>query len=151
MQLSQKETTLLKDLKDQEKLCIDKYTKHASCAKDGQLKNLFTMIAQIEQGHLQTLDKISNGENVTLSGSSQQKPTFSATYATDETPDKQNDCYLCTDLLTTEKGASHLYDTCIFEFKDENHRNILNHIQKEEQEHGKLIYDYMATNSMYGG
>ncbi|MDE7300442.1 MAG: spore coat protein, partial [Lachnospiraceae bacterium] len=44
---------------------------------------------------------------------------------------------------------SHLYDTCIFEFKDEGARNVLNHIQKEEQEHGKMIYDYMSTNSMY--
>ena len=29
MQLSQKETDLLKDLEGQEKLCVDKYTKHA--------------------------------------------------------------------------------------------------------------------------
>ena len=149
MSLTQKEDTLIKDLKDQEKLCIEKYTKHASCAKDGQLKNLFSMIAQVESGHLATLDKITNGETVTLSGSSQQKPTFTATYSSADSTDKQNDCYLCTDLLTTEKGASHLYDTCIFEFTDQNNRNILNHIQKEEQEHGKLIYDYMKTNGMY--
>ena len=29
MQLSQKETDLLKDLEGQEKLCVDKYAKHA--------------------------------------------------------------------------------------------------------------------------
>ena len=33
---------------------------------------------------------------------------------------------------------------------DENVRNILNHIQKEEQNHGKMIYDYMKANNMYG-
>ncbi len=53
------------------------------------------------------------------------------------------------DVLATEKHASHLYDTCIFEFNDENARNALNHIQKEEQEHGKMIYDYMSVNGMY--
>jgi hypothetical protein len=42
-----------------------------------------------------------------------------------------------------------LYDTCIFEFADANVRSLLNHIQKEEQEHGKMIYDYMAVNCMY--
>ena len=28
-------------------------------------------------------------------------------------------------------------------------RQTLNHIQKEEQEHGKLLYDYMKVNGMY--
>ena len=34
MQLTQKESSLIKDLKGQEQLCIDKYTKHAECASD---------------------------------------------------------------------------------------------------------------------
>lgn len=149
MQLSTKESELLKDLKGEEQLCIDKYTRHASTAKDAQLKNLFTQIAGIEQQHLDTVTQMESGNVPTPSGGSQQQPTFSATYNSNETPDKQSDCYLCTDVLTTEKHASHLYDTCIFEFKDENARNALNHIQKEEQTHGKMIYDYMQTNSMY--
>ena len=32
MTLTQKEKDLLKDLKDQEKLCVDKYKKHADAA-----------------------------------------------------------------------------------------------------------------------
>ena len=32
---------------------------------------------------------------------------------------------------------------------DENARNYLNSIQKQEQNHGKMIYDYMSANSMY--
>jgi len=28
-------------------------------------------------------------------------------------------------------------------------RDALNHIQKEEQEHGKMLYDYMSVNGMY--
>jgi rubrerythrin len=59
---------------------------------------------------------------------------------------KQMDAYLCQDALDTEKHVSALYDTCIFEFKGEDARSMLNQIQKQEQEHGKRIYDYMAAN-----
>ncbi|WP_313340338.1 spore coat protein [Sedimentibacter sp.] len=56
---------------------------------------------------------------------------------------------LCTDLLMTEKYVSGAYDTAIFEFKDQQVRNILNHIQKEEQQHGETIYKYMTSKGMY--
>ena len=75
-------------------------------------------------------------------------PTFTA-YHTSETPAKQQDYYLCSDLLTTEKHASGLYNTCVFEFGQTQLRQVLNHIQTEEQEHGDLIYKYMKANSMY--
>ena len=152
MQLSQKETSLLKDMKDTEKLCIDKYTQGAQQAKDPQLKQLFISIAQIEQGHYDTLTKIENGNTPTQSSgssSSQQSPTFSESYGPADSEDKKNDAFLASDLLATEKHASHLYDTCVFEFKDENIRNTINHIQKEEQQHGKQLYDYMQKNNMY--
>ena len=53
------------------------------------------------------------------------------------------------DLLATEKHASSLYDTCVFEFGQPELRRILNHIQTEEQEHGDMIYKYMKANNMY--
>ena len=151
MQLTQKESSLIKDLKGQEQLCIDKYTKHAECACDPQLKVLFKAIADVERSHLQTLNSMESGTvpNMNGGGTSPTVPkTFTATYNSGETQEKKSDCFLCSDLLTTEKHASHLYDTCVFEFKDESARNALNHIQKEEQQHGKSIYDYMQTNSM---
>jgi len=150
MQLSQKEQTLLKDLKGQEQLCVDKYTKYSSEACDPQLKNLFSQIAAVEQGHYATLSKIEDG-NVPVSATQNTSVNseFSVKYSADESPDKKNDCYLCTDLLATEKHASSLYDTCIFEFRDENTRSILASIQKEEQQHAKRVYDYMAKNAMY--
>lgn len=149
MQLTQKELTLIKDLKDQEQLCIDKYTKHSGCAVDSQLKALFAGIAGTERKHLETLCQIENGTVPSVQSGDKPLPTFHQTYNPTESEDKKNDCYLCTDLLTTEKHASHLYDTCIFEFKDSGVRQVLAHIQEEEQQHGKAIYDYMATNSMY--
>ena len=153
MQLSQKEKDLLKDMKDTEKLCIEKYTKAAEYAHDPQLKQLCINISQIEQGHLDTLTKIENGQTPASASSggsqSQQKPVFTECYGAADTEEKKQDSYLAQDLLTAEKHASHLYDTCVFEFKDDNIRQQINHIQKEEQEHGKQLYDYMQKNSMY--
>lgn len=39
MQLTQKEKELLKDLKGQEKLCVEKYSQHAAAANDEQLQS----------------------------------------------------------------------------------------------------------------
>ena len=152
MQLSQKETSLLSDLKSQEKLCVEKYTKYASSALDPQLKELFTSIANVEQQHLNTVTQMESGSEQSnqSSGSAQTvKTSFTSHYGMGDTPDKQADSYLCSDLLADEKYVSSLYNTCIFEFKSQAMRDTLNHIQKEEQEHGKAIYDYMSVNNMY--
>ena len=150
MVLTQKELTLIKDLKGQEQLCIDKYKKHAECAHDPQLKQLFNKIAGVEQEHLSTLSQIENGGNPPSGGSkSSSIPTFTAFHTQADSPEKKQDCYLCTDLLTTEKHASALYNTCVFEFGQTELRQVLNHIQTEEQEHGEMIYKYMQANSMY--
>ncbi|MBQ3817168.1 MAG: ferritin-like domain-containing protein [Clostridia bacterium] len=151
MQLTQKETLLLQDLKSEEKLCIEKYTKHSSVAHDKQLKDLFTQIANKEQNHLNTLNQIESGNPPAVPSGNEQsnEPTFTATYSMGDSADKQADCFLCSDLLAGEKHASGLYDTCVFEFKDKQVRDLLNHIQKEEQEHGKHLYDYMSVNNMY--
>jgi hypothetical protein len=82
------------------------------------------------------------------SGGSKPAPTFTAAYQ-GESQEKQLDCFLCSDTLAGEKHVSRLYDTCVFEFSDARVRNVLNHIQKEEQEHGKWLYDYMSVNGMY--
>jgi rubrerythrin len=150
MVLTQKEITLIKDLKGQEQLCVDKYTKHAECAHDPQLKQLFGRIAEVERGHLNTLTQMENGTAPATGGGGQSSiPTFTAYHTQAETPEKKQDCYLCTDLLATEKHASGLYDTCVFEFGQTALRKALNHIQTEEQEHGEMIYRYMKTNAMY--
>ena len=150
MQLTAKESSLLKELKGQEQLCIDRYTKAAGYAVDGQLKGLFTSLADTERQHLDTLTQIETGACPSMpAGKETPSPTFTAVYGVAETPDKKNDCYLCTDALSGEKHVSGLYDTCIFEFRDDNVRTALNHIQKEEQQHGKSIYNYMSANEMY--
>ncbi|WMJ84402.1 spore coat protein [Oscillospiraceae bacterium LTW-04] len=161
MTLSQKETMLLQDLKSHEKLCVDKYAQYSSEASDSQLKNLFSQIGQTEQNHLNTIEQIMSGTVPTMSSSSggsqgssssqqQSSSTASATSTySSNSSGKQRDQFLCSDILATEKHVSSVYDTSIFEFKDDQVRNALNHIQKEEQQHGKQIYDFMSANGMY--
>ena len=127
------------------------YPKFFSVLKKGYTKkqftkDLFSGIASMERQHLNTLTAIEQGGN-TSGGSGVKLPQAFSKAPTDA--DGKTDKYLCGDLLSTEKHASHLYDACIFEFRDDAVRQTLNHIQKEEQDHGKLLYDYMAVNGMY--
>lgn len=150
MTLTQKETTLLQDLKSQEQLCVDKYAKYSSDACDGNLKNLFSQIEQKERQHFQTVSQILEGTVPQMGGGNNQTSSMPTDLRSQcNAEDKQKDKYLCSDALSTEKHVSSVYDTCIFEFKDANIRNVLNHIQKEEQEHGEWIYNYMSQNGMY--
>ena len=60
----------------------------------------------------------------------------------------QNDLYLCQDALETEKHISSTYDNSIFEFSNSQIRQVLNHIQKEEQEHGEGLSNYLRSKGM---
>lgn len=149
MNLTEKEALLIEDLKTQEKTCAEKYARNANQAKDPQLKTLFQEISQNEIKHLGMLDQITDGFVPQIDQNGGQEKTFSATYGAQDTPDKLNDCFLCNDLLAAEKHASGLYDTSVFEFSEKPLRDVLNYIQSAEQNHGKQLYDYMNTNSMY--
>lgn len=52
MQLTQKEKELLKDLKGQEKLCVEKYSQHAAAANDEQLSQLLNYLGALSRGTL---------------------------------------------------------------------------------------------------
>ena len=149
MTLTQKETMLLQDLKAEEQLCVEKYAKYSSDAQDGQLKNLFTEIGQVEQHHYDILNQILSGTVPQPGGGNQQQSQAQPAMPQSTGTNNSSDKYLCSDALSTEKHVSSMYDTCIFEFKDVNIRNTLNHIQKEEQEHGDKIYNYMSQHGMY--
>ena len=150
MTLTQKETTLLSDLKSQEQLCIDKYSKYAAEACDATLKNLFTEIKTTEQGHLNTVNRILSGEEVTMSSTPSAKSeseSFTASSCPKDAKDK--DAFLCKDALAMEKHVSSVYYTCVFEFASPALRDTLAHIQKEEQNHGMKLYQYMKANGAY--
>lgn len=150
MTLTQKETSLLKDMKGQEELCIAKYKKYAEDAKSSELKALFTSMAKVEENHLQTITAMMGGTVPPAPAQLENSNNAHCTpvqYASDA--DRQADSLLCQDMLSTEKHVSSLYDTSIFEFKDPAARKLLNHIQAEEQQHGEQLYAYMSCNGMY--
>ncbi len=154
MKLTEKEKLLLKDLKTAEQLCINKYDEYAKKATDKKLQNLFNSIKSKEEEHLKTVQKIMDGKTPTVNSGAKSKssssPSALKTNANLSEKDKKYNCYLCQDALSTEKYVSATYNTSVFEFAQPKLRNVLNHIQKEEQEHGLKIYQYLSANNMIG-
>lgn len=158
LQLSQKEKSLLMDQRTHEETCVDKYTKYANQAQDAQLKQLFNSYSAQEQEHLNTVNQILSGQVPSVGGQQNQgqqqgQQMASGTQAPMTSSVQgnynQEDAKLCTDMLMTEKFVSGAYDTAVFEFRDSNVRQVLNHIQKEEQQHGEGIFNYMQGQGMY--
>ncbi|WP_035294286.1 ferritin-like domain-containing protein [Clostridium sp. KNHs214] len=163
MNLSQKETMLLQDQKSHEQLCIEKYTNYANRATDSNLKQMFLNHASQEQEHLNTINQMLNGQvpNLNQQSTGGTQNSTNSSMQNNSTPsnnstaaagmDNVADGKLCEDLLMTEKYVSNTYDTTIFEFKDSHAREVLNHIQKEEQKHGEDIFNYMNSKGLYSG
>lgn len=174
MQLSQKEKMYLEDLKNHEDLCIQKYTKYANESECQNLQQIFQNLANKEQEHYNTITQILAGQVPTMnaqgqggqgqgqsgmqsqqsgmqnqSGSMQSQQGSQGYQSQGTTNYSKNDYTLVNDMLSTEKHVSGTYDTAIFEFQDQNLRQILNHIQKEEQEHGEQLFNYMSSHGMY--
>ena len=151
MTLTQKETALLNDLKSQEQLCIEKYTKYSEMANDTELKNLFNNLKNNEQKHLDTVTQILSGTEVTMPVAApsavQAKLTCKMSSVGEE--QKKQDAYLCKDALSMEKHVSAVYNTGVFEFSSTTLRDTLAHIQKEEQDHGEKLYSYLSACGMY--
>lgn len=177
MNLTQKERQMLEDQKTHEQTCIQKYNKYANETSCQQLKGIFQNNGKIEQEHLNTINQLLSGQVPQMNQQSggqqgqqqqqqsmqqsmqQQRHQFwenqqnqqqmSSSTQSNSQNYNQQDKDLCTDMLMTEKFVSGAYDTAIFEFKDPQVRSVLNHIQKEEQQHGESIYKYMESKGMY--
>ena len=163
--LTTKEKFLLDDMKNNEEQCILKYDNYQNQACDPQLKSIFRSNGQMEQEHLQTINQLMNGKVPSMSGGQtggqqsggqqrqpmQQKAGQSGTSqaGTSSSGSNISDKDMCMDMLSTEKYVSGTYNTAIFEFKDAQVRDVLNHIQKEEQKHGEAISSYMISKGMY--
>jgi spore coat protein CotF len=156
-QLTQKEKLLLQDLKSQEELCIKKYSKYMNEAGDEVLKQLFRQLGMNEEQHLNTINQILSGQTPVMQSGGQAQGQQQSGQSTQFTPTSdlkspnasQKDFDLVQDLLSTEKYVSATYNTAIFEFNNSQIRKTLNHIQKEEQEHGELLYNYLKQNNAY--
>ena len=62
--------------------------------------------------------------------------------------DKQNDAFLATDCIGTEKLVSGEYNSDVFAFGKSNIRKLLADIQIEEQNHAEMLYKYKTANGM---
>lgn len=156
LNLNDKERMLLQDEKAGEELCIEKYKKYSEEASDPELKNLFKELMSKEEDHLETLNQMLTGTVPTLNTQQkQQNQQNSNTNVSSANVDNKNqinfkqDKIICQDSLAGEKYVSSTYNSTIFEMRDTNARQVLNHIQKEEQEHGEKIYNYMQSHNMY--
>jgi len=152
--LSQKERLLLEDQKSHEQLCIEKYTNYEKAASDNQLKQICNANAQVEREHLNSINQLLSGNVPDMNQNQKQNQNQNQNQMqnannTQTSGINLSDKDICTDLLMTEKYVSGAYDTTIFEFRDTGARDVLNHIQKEEQKHGEAIFKYMESKGMY--
>ena len=151
MILTEKETTALKELQTQEKICMDHYNLCAASAKDQGLKDLFSQIAKDEQDHYRVLGKLMEGEIPSLPESRLDSSTYHPAAAYDSTSnqgDKQHDEILCSDSIGNEKMVSSDYNAGVFRFGSSDLRKVLNRIQTQEQQHAEMIYKYKQQNGM---
>ncbi len=152
MVLTQKETAALKDLQTQEKSCIEKYTRYSKEANDKVLKDLFTELSKDEQQHYESLTEALDGKCPTAINCNDNKGKIyqpKATYTSgDNSVAKQDDCFLATDCIGTEKLVSGEYNNDVFIFGDTNIRKLLADIQIEEQNHAEMLWKYKTVNCM---
>lgn len=149
MAWTKKEQNFLKDLQSEEKLCVEKYQRAAENACDRTLTSLFNEIEKAEKHHYDVVTEMLSG---TVPAQKAQQPSQKkdphALKSTANRAEKQRDAYLLNDLLSTEKYIAGVYNTSVFEFTDPAARNVLAEIQRQEQEHGKSISEYMQANNM---
>ena len=150
MILSEKETTVIKDLQTQEQCCVEKYERYSKLAKDQVLIDLFTDLHGKEQKHLESLTQVLSGKvpSCDCNDSDGKDYNLAATYSMAPSEDKKTDCFLATDCIGTEKLVSSTYNTEVFEFGDPGVRKLLADIQIEEQNHAEMLYKYKTVNSM---
>ena len=151
MPLNQKEESLIKDLQDQEKLCIQKYTRYVEQAHDQELKNLFDTLRENEINHYEALVQLQDDEtskpNIKHIDAAHYCPKSTYT-SSSNSREKEDDAYLCTDSISTEKFISTSYNNDLFQFSSTAVRDTLNQIQTDEQNHAEMIYKYKTANGM---
>ena len=149
--ITEKQKFIIQNLKDQEKMCVEKYKRGEKEANDAVLKDLFRSIKEEEQKHYDSLDKLLNGTVVQVNtkdkAGKEYEPIASYIGSFDQT-EKENDQFLCTDAITTEKYVSSAYNFELFQFADSDIRRLLNDIETEEQNHAEKIYKYKTVNKM---
>lgn len=149
--LNQKETSLIQDLQDQEKLCIQKYMRYAEQAHDEELKDLFNVLKENEVNHYEALEVLKKDDSTMPKINHLDATEYSPKghYNKNETNcEKDDDAYLCTDSISMEKYVASAYNNDLFQFASSTVRDALNQIETDEQNHGEMIYKYKTVNGM---
>jgi rubrerythrin len=162
--LTAKERTMLQDQLKHEAICIQKYKNYANQATDPQLQQLFSSLAAHEQKHYITIEQMLKGQIPNLQqtqgqqqgqnqGQQQNLQTQGLQQSQIGQPSQnasslQGDAALCTDSIMTEKFVSGAYDTGVFESSNQPVIQALQHIQKEEQEHGQKLQQYLQSTGL---
>ena len=150
MILSEKETTVIKDLQTQEQCCVEKYERYSKLAKDQVLIDLFTDLHGKEQKHLESLTQVLSGKvpSCDCNDSDGKDYNPAATYSMAPSEDKKTDCFLATDSIGTEKLVSGEYNSNVFACTLTSIRKVLADIEIEEQNHAEMLYKYKMANGM---
>lgn len=151
MVLTEKEKTTIKDLQTQEKSCITKYEKYAMQAKDTELQSLFRTLQKDEQKHYQSLEQALSGNVPSCDCNDTQGKEYCpcGTYKDGgNAVDKENDNFLATDCIGTEKLVSGTYNADVFNCDNTNLRKLFADIQIEEQNHAEMLNKYKQVNGM---
>ena len=151
MVLKEKEKTTIEDLRTQEQSCIEKYHRYGQEAKDPVLRDLFGELEKEEKEHYESLGQVLNGSVPACNCNDRDGAKYEpkATYdSLTNSEDKQNDCFLATDCIGTEKMVSGEYNSNVFVFEDTQVRKLLADIQIEEQNHAEMLYKYKTVNGM---
>lgn len=151
MVLTQKETTVIEDLKTQEQSCIKKYSLYSREAKDPVLKELFDQLITEEQKHFDSLCEVLEGSVPSCDCNDSKGRNYEpkATYdSLSNSEDKKHDCFLATDCIGTEKLVSSEYNSDVFAFGNSDIRKLLADIQIEEQNHAEMLWKYKTVNGM---
>ena len=104
MTLTKKEQGLLKDLQNEEKLCVEKYRKAAENACDAKLQHIFEKIEKAEQSHYDTVTGMLAGtlpaqQGQQSKGQASRQKAEKDLKSTASRAEKQRDAYLLSDLL----------------------------------------------------
>ena len=151
MVLTEKETTVIQDLQTQGKSCIEEYTRYSKEAHDDVLRDLFTDLSRREQQHYDALQQVLTGQVPCCSCNDRQGEQYNPKATYDQmtaSREKEEDCFLATDCIGTEKMVSGEYNSKVFSFSDSKVRKLLADHQVEEQNHAECLWKYKTVNGM---
>ncbi|WP_353894050.1 spore coat protein [Proteinivorax hydrogeniformans] len=102
-----------------------------------------------QQGQSQGQGQGMQGQQNQSGQMSQQQGSQGSQQSSQSQQQNNPDSSLLEDMLMTEKYVSSYYDTAVFEMSNSQVRQVLQHIQQEEQQHGEEIYNYMSEKGLY--